>query len=116
MRKLFLTLAMLACSGVSAQQHDEHTIPHNPLDSKHWYPTECCNLTDCFPLEEGDVIERDGGFYIQSTKEHFKYNETRPSGDNRFHRCDYQRQSGTNTIRRLGSNTKPCFFVPTGGT
>lgn len=95
--------------------YPEFAPMHDVNDPNHWYPSECCNLRDCFPLEAGDVEEKDGGYYINSTGEHFNYTDARASGDNKFHRCSSAGNKKAMTLPAAGNRKKGCFFAPKGG-
>lgn len=86
---------------------------HSVSDPKHWYPIECCSRYDCYPLMDGDVIEENGGFKIQSTGEWFPYKQIRGSGDAQFHRCS---SLGNRSEPTLIKKDKACLFVPGPGT
>lgn len=70
------------------------------------YDPWCCNASDCQQLAEGDVVERDGGWWIISRQVHIPYSfpEKRASGDQHFHYCEYPR------------GVSRCFYIPGGDT
>lgn len=70
------------------------------------YDQWCCNASDCQQLAEGDVVERDGGWWIISRQVHIPYSfpEKRASGDQHFHYCEYPR------------GVSRCFYIPGGDT
>ena len=68
------------------------------------YDQWCCNQSDCRQLADGDVVERNGGWLIQSLGVHIPYTfaEKRASGDEHFHYCEYPK------------GTPRCFYIPGG--
>lgn len=62
-------------------------MPHDMSDPNHWYPSECCSMRDCYPLDPSEYKEEKGGFSILPSKEFIPDNETRISKDGRVHRC-----------------------------
>lgn len=81
--------------------------PAHPHDTPAgWaYNQWCCNDRDCRQLADGDVVERDGGWYIKSMDVHVPYNhpQIHISMDSHFHVCE------------LPKGTVRCFYVTGGG-
>jgi hypothetical protein len=82
----FLILAHFAVSGVP-------------------YPTDCCSSKDCFEISQQDVAQVDADHWrVIDTGEVVK---SRPSIDQRFHRCSY---GGT-----IKARTR-CLLIPEFGS
>ena len=77
-----------------------------------WYPVECCNQRDCYPISNDEVALVPGGYKLKATGEVFT---TRPvagskqvkwSPDGGYHRCSF------NGDRKAQSSI--CLFAPPG--
>ncbi len=64
-----------------------------------WYEARCCSDKDCAPIDDSDVVERDGGYFIKSRNEFVLEKDTRPGQDDQYHIC----------INAL-TNTRLCFY------
>lgn len=131
MRTLLMAVTGFTLATLIAAPAQEQSSPISPNgnemlhlnDPNHWYPIDCCSMKDCFPLDDDDVVEENGGFTIKSTGEHVPYAKVRPSGDDKYHRCaypNYTKMDGTGGwggTRKLNKavTDKACFFAPPGG-
>jgi hypothetical protein len=121
MRTLAMYLAMtlpLMAQNLSIEQWQTEAPPpvqHDPKDSKHWYPAECCNDgEDCFPLPSGAVEEVKEGWRVRWTSPVVGYiDEIIPSeagkphaNDALYHGCWRKASYFTSGRERL------CFFFP----
>ncbi len=64
----------------------------------------CCDHTDCFVLEPGNVVEKPDGYYLLEFDELVPHTDRKVSEDGRFYRCQWP-----NKRRR-------CFFAPNTGS
>jgi hypothetical protein len=71
-----------------------------------WYPTECCDELDCYPLRSGTVRFTVDGWHILQTGEVIPPDDSRIrfSPDRRFHRCRVDFWETRSATR--------CLFVP----
>jgi hypothetical protein len=63
----------------------------------------CCGASDCFVVSSTTVKVSSGGYVLLGTKETVPYEETIPSADGQYWRC--QRPDGS----------RRCFFAPVMG-
>lgn len=99
----FLTLLLAVCAFASlAWSHD-------------WYDAICCDDQDCRPAAPGEVVERDGGYLIRATGEHFPYKAARVSQDSDFHVCQFTTSSGAFSQSVPVVKTR-CLYVPLPGS
>lgn len=68
-----------------------------------WYPNECCNGIDCYPIEDNRVKITPEGFVVDGHTA-IPYDKARVSQDEHYHMC--------------GTMFWPprCFFAPRGTT
>lgn len=101
-----LLICLLSCGPKESLSHD-------------WYDRECCSDRDCRPANPGEVIEKDGGYWIESSKEHLKYDNPKvrhTSQDNQFHLCQWQDQRQISRNYHIpGSTLTRCLYVPNVG-
>lgn len=84
-----------------------------------WYEGFCCDDRDCRPARSGEVVERGGGYWVQSSQQHFKYDDTARvrylAPDGQYHVCQYMTSGGD-----FGTGTPVlvtrCLYVPPGGS
>jgi hypothetical protein len=71
-----------------------------------WYDAYCCNDKDCFPIDSGTVRVVAEGYMVKLGGQEIydSHNETRPSGDDKFHICLIPPSVGMLTVR--------CFYAP----
>ncbi len=97
--------------------HGQMSVPHDPNDPNHFYEYHCCDLNDCRLAKPGEVVEGNGGFFILSTDQHFKYGDDKvryKATDGRFHVCQYTESGGD--LDSSGSILLTrCIYVPPGG-
>lgn len=88
------------------------SVPHD-LDSKHWYPTECCNRNDCFEVADEEIKYNAAanGWEVIATGEVFAFGSERKSGDGKKHRCALSGDKSKPTLTR-GTPPRPCLFLP----
>lgn len=74
-----------------------------------FYDPSCCSTIDCYPVEEGAIIETPAGFDIVATGEFIRRDESkvRLSPDGQWHRCSYGGDRKAGTI---------CIYVPGRGS
>jgi hypothetical protein len=117
----FYCLLVIAIIYLSKEALSQQYVPADPWvgqthdkdDPNHWYPSGCCNESDCFILPEGAVEEVQGGWHVKwvspnagAIDEIVPYKEGQGQGkDGSYHGCWY-RGSGDNKAYRR------CFFFP----
>ena len=98
-----LSLLLFAAGSVPVVAHSWYTghLNENGLP--------CCGDDDCRPLDDGDVLEVGGGYFIQSLALFVPFKRTQPSVDQHFHVC----------VLKYGwaeDNAPRCFFAPVPGS
>src|SRR5688500_17384209 len=70
-----------------------------------WYDSYCCNDKDCGPIDSGTVRVVAKGYMVNlnGTEVFVSHEETRPSGDDKFHICLIPTEAGVR-VR--------CFYAP----
>lgn len=105
--KIILALAALVWLAVS----------HKLARAHEWYEPYCCDERDCRPAEVGEVVERDGGYYVTSSDQHFAYDDNavrHMAPDGRFHVCQFLSSSGYFSQSPPETVTR-CLYVPPAG-
>ena len=85
-----------------------------------WYDQDCCNNRDCREAHPDEVVERDGGYWIESSQEHFAYDNPRVrpmSPDGKYHVCQWKevRHYGQN-FSTVGKVYTRCLYTPSPGS
>ena len=99
-------LLFLSALKLPAYAHEAIPTASNPLG---WtYDYSCCSLKDCWQSKDEDVKVTKDGYFIEATKETFKYGDypIKRSKDEFYHRCSI---AGDPTARTI------CLYVPDRG-
>lgn len=99
LRRLWPLLFLTFCAG-AASAHD-------------WYPANCCNDQDCYPMGEGER-EPKPRYTLQGWRLHdgrvVSFIDARTSPDGRFHVCRIGGVPTQPIVHPTGE--KPCFYAP----
>ena len=101
-RLLFAAALLFAIGAYSAGAHEAMSG---------WrYPASCCSDKDCREADPGEVIEKDGGWFVVPSAEYLPAGDLRvhPSPDGRFHIC--------NQIANDRASKPWCVFTPAFGS